>query len=579
MAVSNGSSLKAQLSAAKLAFRHDIAEQLRSLGEVSYSHERLSVDLPEAGEGACLVVEFTADTAPRADLGEWLRLQVEAGGDSVPLLTLGWGVDDNDAARLALYKELSGGLNAAAAFRQLGDVRKEGVRALLVRLGVDLSPGKVPSRAVVAVEPIRSPTAIREPMVRPAPAVMDAEFAAVEPAEAYEAQLGAAIEALPDDLLQEALKQFRAYLAAHQGGGGLTRDDVEAFVADGMHDLYAFQDAHLEGRSSLTGLMAMGRGLALIGALAVAYGGEVMVSGFAFGDMIRADALNWPLAFTSSFLFGGGLIALAPTEKQRQFWGRVGLAWALTVAGLSVTNKSMVGPLQDRLGVFLQQTADLRDEAARKRALFADLERKLADKNAAAAQDKAAYLGAKRNRPAVMAESGQAVAATEAQRDAARDAALSAEQRSEAAKKADPSHHAAMAMVFVLSATITGAGQWFVGNYLNSRLGVHKASLKEARSRRRMRLSARRLTKRRGQEGRARVIMASMRAEYIRQLEQSGRLSPTKIKAMVETAFGKTREDAMEIVEGAVDSFRGDVKRGKDSGLFGWRRLLGTPRA
>jgi hypothetical protein len=82
--------------------------------------------------------------------------------------------------------------------------------------------------------------------------------------------------ALSDDLLQEALKQHR--------------DDVEAFVADGVHDLHAFQDAHLEGRSRLTALMAKGRGLPLIGALAVAYGGEVMVSGFAFGDMIRADA-------------------------------------------------------------------------------------------------------------------------------------------------------------------------------------------------------------------------------------------------------------------------------------------------
>jgi hypothetical protein len=578
MAISNGSSLKAQLSAAKLAFRHDIAEQLRAFGEVSYSHERLSVDLPEAGEGACVVVEFTTGTAPRPDLREWLRLRVTAGEDSVPLLTLGWDVADNDAQRLDLYKGLSGGLNAAARFREVGDIRREGLRTLLTRLGVDLSPGKVPSRAVVAAS--RSPVASAKPAVSPAPVpVMDAEFVAAESEDEVEANLGAAIEALPDEFLQEALKQFRTYLASHQGGGGLTRDDVEAFVADGMHNLYAFQDAHLEGRSTLTELMAKGRGLALIGALAVAYGGEVMVSGFAFGDMIRADAVNWPLAFTSSFLFGGGLIAQAPTEKQRQFWGRVGLAWALTIAGLSVTNKSLVGPLQDRLGVFLQETADLRDEAASKRALFQDLERKLADKIAAAAQDKAAYLGAKKNRPSVMAESGQAVTAAEAQRDAARDAALSAEQRSEAAKKADPSHQVAMAMVFVLSATITGAGQWFVGNYLNSRPGVHREALQAARARRRMRHSAQRLTKRKGQEGGARVIMASMRAEYMRQLEQSGRLSQAKIKAMVEAAFGKTRDETLEIVEGAVASFRGEAKRGRDASLFGWRRLLGAPRA
>ena len=94
-----------------------------------------------------------------------------------------------------------------------------------------------------------------------------------------------------------------------------------------------------------------------------------------------------------------------------------------------------------------------------------------------------------------------------------------------------------------------------------------------------MRHSAQRLTKRKGQEGRARVIMASMRAEYMRQLEQSGRLSQTKIKAMVEAAFGKTRDEAQEIVEGAVASFRGEVKRGRDASLMSWRRLLGAPRA
>jgi hypothetical protein len=260
MAVLNGSSSKARLTAAKAVFRGDVAEQLRSLGgDVIDGRERLSVELPDAGEGARVVVEFSEGAPPRADLCEWLRLRVKAGGDSVPLLTLGWVVADDDEARVALYEGLSGGLNAGANFRELGDVQNRNVRALLMNLGVDLSPGKIPSRAVVAVETSRSPVASTRPMARPAPAVMDAEFAAVEPAEGADAQIGAAIEAMPDELLQEALKQFRTYLAAHQGGGGLTRDDVEAFVADGMHDLYAFQDAHLEGRSTLTELMAKGR--------------------------------------------------------------------------------------------------------------------------------------------------------------------------------------------------------------------------------------------------------------------------------------------------------------------------------
>ena len=376
---------------------------------------------------------------------------------------------------------------------------------------------------------------------------------------------------MPDDMRQEALRQFLAYLASHAGGGGLTAADVQALVAEGLRDLRDHYDAHLNGQSLLTGLMARGRGMVLVGALAVAYGAEVMTSGFAFGDMIRANAVNWPLAFTSSFLFGGGLIALAPTEKQRQFWGRVGLGFALTVAGLSATNRSLVDPLRERIGTFLfsQTTADLRAEAAWKQAAFEDLERKRAEKNAAAAQDKAAYLGAKKNRPAVMDASGQAAAATEAQRDAARAAAFAAKQKSDAAEKADPANYAAAALAFVLAGTITGAGQWFIGNYLNSRLGVHQEALQAARTRRRMWQSARRLTGRAAQTDRAQTLLALMRAEYMRQLEQSGRLSREAVKARVEKAFGKTAAESQAIVTEAVRRFRGDWNWG---GWFQGRR-------
>ena len=341
-------------------------------------------------------------------------------------------------------------------------------------------PEMPPRGAVVRLVTSRGPVAAAEPVKRPvALAVVDAEFVPVEAPDAAEARLGAALEAMPDDMRQEALRQFLAYLASHAGGGGLTAADVQALVAEGMRDLRDHYDAHLNGQSLLTGLMARGRGMVLVGALAVAYGAEVMTSGFAFGDMIRANAVNWPLAFTSSFLFGGGLIALAPTEKQRQFWGRVGLGFALTVAGLSATNRSLVDPLRERIGTFLfsQTTADLRADAAWKQAAFEDLEKKRAEKNAAAAQDKAAYLGAKKNRPAVMDASGQAAAATEAQRDAARAAAFAAKQKSDAAEKADPANYAAAALAFVLAGTITGAGQWFIGNYLNSRIGVHAGSV------------------------------------------------------------------------------------------------------
>ena len=138
MAISDPSSLKARLQSARAAFRGDIAKQLRALGgDVIDGRERLSVELPDAGEGARVVVEFSEGAPPRADLCEWIRLRVKAGGDSVPLLTLGWVMADN----------------AAADFRELGDVQNRGVRALLMNFGVDLSSGKVRSRAVVAVEP------------------------------------------------------------------------------------------------------------------------------------------------------------------------------------------------------------------------------------------------------------------------------------------------------------------------------------------------------------------------------------------------------------------------------------------
>jgi hypothetical protein len=59
--------------------------------------------------------------------------------------------------------------------------------------------------------------------------------------------------------------------------------------------------------------------------------------------------------------------------------------------------------------------------------------------------------------------------------------------------------------------------------------------------------------RRKGQESRARQILASMRAAYMTQLERSGRFSPTQIKTMTEKAFGKTVPDTQEIVERAVD--------------------------
>ena len=572
MAISNPSSLKERLRAARAAFRHDIAEQLRSLGgDVTGHGERLAVEFPgPGGELLRVVAGFNEDRVGRAGWGEWLQLRIEAGERATVLRTLAWAVGDDDTARLALFEKLTAeglpagerGLNAASDVREGRYPRGDIVRALRSELagGANLGGEAASSRAVARAGTLPAPVAAGTP------AAADAGFVAVGAPEAAEARLGAALEALPDEARQEALRQFLAYLDAHDGGGGLTADDVQALVAEGMRDLRDYYDAHLKGRSPLTDLMARGRGMLLIGALIVAGGGEVMVSGFAFGEMIHADYWNWPLAFTSSVLFGGGLIALAPTDKQRQFWGRVGLGFALTVSGMSVMNKGLVDPLQAKLGVFLEESGKTRDNAAALQAEFADLEQKLAGKTAAAEKAQAAYLGAKRDRPAAMQESGKAAEATQARRDAARLAAFAAQQKWETAKNSDPSRYAAMAMVFVLAATITGAGQWFIGNYLNSRIGVHEEALKGARVRRRMWRSAKRLTGRAAQKDRAQTLMALMRAEYWRQLEQPGRLSRDAVRARVEKAFGKTPAESQAIVTEAVRRFRGEWNWG------GWLR-------
>ncbi len=567
------------LRAARAAFRHDIAEQLRSLGgDVTGGGERLAVELQDAGGEAFRVVAgFNEDGVGRTGWSEWLQLRVETADGRWPVLTLGWTSGDSDGARLALYERLTAGnlpaeqrgLNAAADVREGRYARTDAVHALHAELLA--AAGTATPRAVVRLVSSRGPVAAVEPVRRPALAAAGTELEAAGYPEAAEARLGAALEAMPDGMRQEALRQFLAYLASHEGGGGLTAADVQALVAEGMRDLRDHYDAHLNGQSVLTGVMARGRGMALVGALAVAYGAEVMTSGFAFGDMIKANALNWPLAFTSSFLFGGGLIALAPTEKQRQFWGRVGLGFALTVAGLSATNRSLVDPLRERIGTFLypEATAGLRADAARKQAAFKDLEAKLAAKRAAAAQDRTAYLSARRNRPAVMRASGKAAEATEAQRDAAREAAFAAKQKSEAAERAGPANYAAAALAFVLAGTITGAGQWFIGNYLNSRIGVHQEALQAARTRRRMWRRAKRLTGRDAQTDRAQMLLAMMRAEYWRRLEQSGRLPRGEVKARVERAFGKTAAESQAIVTEAVRRFRGGWNWG---GLFQGRR-------
>jgi RNase P protein component len=588
MAGSPPPSLASKLAACDAQFREDVAAQLRAIGNVA-AGAGLAVEVTVDPRHAVLelrqgnhdhtslriVAAFNEDRAAQPGWSDWLELRIETADWSRALLTLAWleQAGGDMAAQLARYEQRTAvtvpaslrGLNTEADIRAgpyaRGDVLQQ-LQSELQRAIANAGFQVQPSRALMAMPPTEiTPVRTKQaaPILTPRDANFD-EITPLAPAGHTSAVIGMAIEALPDEALNQALAAFHDYLRKHASGGGLTTGDVAAFVQEGMTELQSYLCSHLEGRSTMTGALAGLKGMALIGALATAYGAEVMTSGFAFGDMIRADSLNWPLAFTSSFLFGGGLIALAETDKQRQFWGRVGLAWALSVSVLSASNPSLVNPMQDRLGVVLESSAAARNRAELAKARFEDLEKKLTARSAAVARDTESYTKARRNRPAALSASRNAESATEASRDAARDAALRAGQEWAAAQKSDPSRYMAMALVFVLSATITGAGQWFIGNYLGTRLGQHQEAVKRDRARRRMRHNARNLTRRKGQESRARQILATMRATYMTQLERSGRFSAAKIKTMTEKAFGKTAEDAQAIVDRAVDGYRQSVR-------------------
>jgi hypothetical protein len=190
-----------------------------------------------------------------------------------------------------------------------------------------------------------------------------------------------------------------------------------------------------------------------------------------------------------------------------------------------------------------------------------DLEAKLEKKEAGLAVDKARYSEGKRNLPAAMEASTAAARAVEGERDTARNTWLDARDGWLAAKKTDPSRWKAEAVVFILSTIISGSSSWFVGKFLGSRDAPHIEALQAIRARRRLRHSVKALTKsRKGQEGRARIILARFRAAYMAQLESSGRFSPAQVRTMTEKAFGRTSEDAGAIIDTAVAGFRDAIR-------------------
>jgi hypothetical protein len=133
-----------------------------------------------------------------------------------------------------------------------------------------------------------------------------------------------ALGALPEDVQADAQNIFAHFIAASARGGTLKPDDIAAFVQEGMAELLAFQEAHLEGKSPGTAVGVGLKGMALIGALVTAMGAEFMTGVFAFGPIIGHSIEALPLAGGGSLLLGGRSAAAgkaglgAPSGIQRR---------------------------------------------------------------------------------------------------------------------------------------------------------------------------------------------------------------------------------------------------------------------
>ena len=215
--------------------------------------------------GLRVIASLTDNNARPRGLLDWFVLSMETDSGPVPLLMPGWhGNEEDEAARLALYEKLidgelgpeARGLSAASDLRTgpyaRGDVLellRMDVAAFLSKAGTQAGPGN----NIVPFRGDRLPAA-RAEIGDVAAVPLDVDYApVVKPAAMPEAarasELERALAALPDDLMEPALQAFRDYLGKRAGGGGSTAGDVEAFVAEGMRELHAFQTAHLEGRA------------------------------------------------------------------------------------------------------------------------------------------------------------------------------------------------------------------------------------------------------------------------------------------------------------------------------------------
>ena len=365
MAIPNPSSLKERLRAASAAFRHDIAEQLRSFGgNVIDGGERLAVELPDAaGEGFRVVVGFNEDGVGRTGWGEWLQLRVETADGGWPVLTLGWVVNDDDAARLALYERLTAGnlpagqrgLNAEADVREGRYARSDAVRALRTELSA--AAGNAPSRAVVRLVASREPVAAVELVERAEPAsVVNAEFAPAG------GSTGGTAGRTPSPA------ELRELLIA------------EIFAAM-QHELLS-KEAGLKGSGALPAAKAHFIEAGEWAMLGVAYAVDAVTSRTAIGSFIPGTA-SWIYGLVGPVLIGG-LSSLAKSKIDKGVALGLMTSWALAVGWVTASDKEYLDAAQ----AWFPKSEDV---AAQREALsIARLDRDAAEKEEAQLESKPA---------------------------------------------------------------------------------------------------------------------------------------------------------------------------------------------
>lgn len=484
-----------------------------------------------------------------------LDLSMERDGETTHLLTLAWQDGIHDATP---------GLNTIAE-------HSEGPYAggkVMSRLRRDIQTAQQPnwhptSRAIaLSREPL--PTTTIDATFQP---VTQNRGTSTTQAHSIPntALLRDALGALPADIAADAQKIFGHFIAASAHGGQLRPEDIAAFVQEGMAELLAFQEAHLEGKSHTTGLGVGLKGLALIGALITAMGAETMTGVFAFGPIIGHSIAAAPLAGVGSLLLGGGLMPLAKPGWERRVVFGMAVAWALAVSSLSARNPQLAEPAQS---FFQMQETTIK---ARERAVTARLNLKAAnDRLANARKDKTkageAYLGAKRNRPRVLRRAEAQLKRAEQAQTKASAAWVEADSASAEAMKTDPSRGYAEAVIFVLTSVLNMMGPFFIGKFLERAEGAHANALGAAREKRRLKKRTRSLRKsRKTQEAKAQTLLAAMRGHYTAALRQTGRHSEAAIEHMTAAAFGNSET----IVSKAVSGFRDGIKRRRLPKLWG----------